>query len=235
MPRYGMVIDLDRCTGCQACAVACKVENNVPFTGPEGTENSLEINWMQVLATSEGEFPNVRTRFMPVLCMHCDKPPCVSVCPTGATYKSDRSGIVAQVYSRCIGCRYCAVACPYTVKFFNWSDPQWPEEMAERLTPDVSIRTKGVIEKCTFCSHRLPRAREKAAAEGREMKEGDYRTACSEICPMRAITFGDLDDPRSRVAQLVDSPRAFRLQEDLGTEPKVYYLREGEWDVPPEG
>jgi Fe-S-cluster-containing dehydrogenase component len=227
MPRYGMVIDLDRCTGCQACAVACKVENNVPFSPPEEAERSLGIAWMQILPTTEGEFPDVRTRFMPVLCMHCDKPPCVSVCPTGATYKSERTGIIAQVYSRCIGCRYCAVACPYTVKFFNWSNPEWPEEMASRLTPDVSVRSKGVVEKCTFCSHRVP--------EKREMRDGDYRTACSEACPMKAITFGDLDDPKSRVAELAKSPRSFRLQEEIGTEPKVYYLREGEWDVPPEG
>jgi molybdopterin-containing oxidoreductase family iron-sulfur binding subunit len=230
-----MVIDLDRCTGCQACAVACKVENNVPFASPEDSERSLGISWMQILPTSEGEFPDVRKRFMPVLCMHCDKPPCVPVCPTGATYKSEETGIVAQIYSRCIGCRYCAVACPFTVKFFNWSDPEWPEEMSARLSPDVSVRAKGVVEKCTFCSHRLPKAREKARAEKRKMRDGDYVTACTEVCPMRAITFGDLDDPDSRVAELKKSPRAFRLQEDIGTEPKVFYLREGEWDVPPEG
>lgn len=235
MPRYGMVIDLDLCTGCQACAVSCKVENNVPFASPSEADRSLGISWMQILPTSEGEYPDVRMSFMPVLCMHCDKPPCVSVCPTGATYKSEKTGIVAQIYARCIGCRYCAVACPYTVKFFNWSDPKWPVEMADRLNPDVSVRSKGVVEKCTFCSHRLTKAREKARAEDRSLRDGDYKTACMEACPMKAIVFGDLDDPKSRVAALAKSPRAFRVQEELGTEPKVYYLREGEWDAPREG
>jgi len=235
MPRYGMVIDLDRCTGCQACVVACKVENNIPFSSPEEAEKGREIAWIQVLSTFEGEFPETRARFMPVLCNHCDNPPCVPVCPTGATYKSEPTGIVAQVYPRCIGCRYCTVACPYTIKFFNWYEPEWPEEMETRLNPDVSVRPKGVVEKCTFCSHRLAKAREKADGEKRDLQEGDYRTACQEVCPARAITFGDLDDPKSRVKALAKGARAFRLHEELGTEPKVYYLREGEWDVPSEG
>ena len=231
MPRYGMVIDLDRCTGCQACAVACKVENNVPFSSPELALEGRKITWMQVLPFYEGEFPNTHTRFMPALCNHCEVPPCVPICPTRATYKSEETGIVGQIYPRCIGCRYCAVACPYTVKFFNWCKPKWPEPMMSGLNPDVSVRTKSVIEKCTFCSHRLAKAHEKVDGEGREMRDGDYRTACQEVCPAKAIKFGDLDDPESRVATLSKSPRAFRFAEDLGTEPKVYYLREGEWDV----
>lgn len=232
MARYGMAIDLDRCTGCQACVVACKVENNVPFSSPAEAERGREVAWIQVLATFEGEFPHVRARFMPVLCMHCDVPPCVPVCPTGATYKSEPTGIIAQIYPQCIGCRYCAVACPYSIKFFNWYEPEWPPEMRTGLSPDVSVRTKGVIEKCTFCSHRLHKAREAARVENREMRDGDYVTACQEVCPTRAITFGDLDDPESRVARLVKSGRAFRLREELGTEPKVYYLREGEPNAP---
>lgn len=235
MARYGMAIDLDRCTGCQACVVACKVENNVPFSSPEEAEKGREIAWIQVLTTYEGEFPDVHARFTPVLCMHCDKPPCVPVCPTGATYKSAPTGIVAQIYPRCIGCRYCAVACPYTIKFFNWSAPVWPSEMQAGLNADVSVRPKGVIEKCTFCSHRLQKVREAAAVEKRELRDGDYRTACQDACPARAITFGDFDDPRSRVASLARSPRAYRMQEELGTEPKVYYLREGEWNARVEG
>jgi Fe-S-cluster-containing dehydrogenase component len=235
MARYGMSIDLDRCTGCQACVVACKVENNVPFSSPEEAAKGREVAWIQIVTTYEGEYPDVRARFMPVLCMHCDVPPCVPVCPTGATYKSEATGIVAQIYPRCIGCRYCAVACPFTIKFFNWLAPEWPAEANARLNPDVSLRPKGVIEKCTFCSHRLQKARDAAAFEKRELRDGDYRTACQEACPTKAITFGDLDNPKSRVAALVRSPRAFRLQEELGTEPKVYYLREGEWNVPPEG
>lgn len=231
MARYGMVIDLDRCTGCQTCVVACKVENNVPFSSPEDAERGREIAWIQVLTTFDGEFPNVRARFMPVLCMHCDVPPCVPVCPTGATYRSEPTGIVAQIYPQCIGCRYCNNACPYTIKFFNWSEPAWPPEMGRGHNPDVSLRPKGVVEKCTFCSHRVHRAREQARAEGRALREEDYTTACQDACPTRAITFGDLDDPQSRVAALARSGRAFRLQEELGTEPKVYYLRERERDA----
>jgi molybdopterin-containing oxidoreductase family iron-sulfur binding subunit len=229
-----MAIDMDRCTGCQACVVACKVENNVPFSSPEEAAKGREIAWIQILPEIEGEFPEVRARYTPVLCMHCDKPPCVPVCPTGATYMSESTGIVGQIYPRCIGCRYCAIACPYTIKFFNWTDPEWPEEMASRLPPDVSVRTRGVIEKCTFCSHRLTKARDQARAEKRDLRDGDYRTACQEACPTKAITFGDLDDPDSQVAARVKSRRAHRLQEELGTEPKVYYLREGVLDVPEE-
>ncbi len=232
MAHYGMVIDLDRCVGCQACVVACKVENNVPISSPEEVATERDIDWIQLVPSYEGEFPEVRSQFMPVPCQHCDDPPCARVCPTGATYKSEETGIVAQIYPRCIGCRYCAVACPYTCKFFNWYEPRWPEEMQHGLSPDVSVRPKGVIEKCTYCSHRLVKAREKAQAENRELEEGDYRTACQEVCPAKAISFGDLEDPDSRVADLVKSPRAFKLQEELGTEPKTHYLREGEWHVP---
>lgn len=232
MAKYGMAIDLDRCVGCQACVVACKVENNVPFSSPEEAANGREIAWIQVVPEIEGEFPDVRARYIPMLCMHCDEPPCVPVCPTGATYLSEETGIVGQVYPRCIGCRFCTVACPYTVKYFNWYAPKWPEEMASRLPPDVSVRPRGVVEKCTFCSHRLLTARENAAVEGRSLADGDYTTACQDACPAEAIVFGDLEDPNSRVAGAAKSRRAYRYLEELGTKPKVFYLREGEWDVP---
>lgn len=226
MARYGMTIDLDRCTGCQACVVACKVENNVPFSSPGEAAKGREIAWIQLLTTYEGEFPDVRTRFMPILCMHCDVPPCVPVCPTGATYRSEPTGIVGQIYPRCIGCRYCTNACPYTIKFFNWFEPEWPASMAHGHNRDVSLRYKGIVEKCTFCDHRLQRAREQVGAEGRPLRDGDYTTACQDACPANAITFGDLDDPHSAVSALAGGRRAFRLQEELGTQPKVYYLRE---------
>jgi molybdopterin-containing oxidoreductase family iron-sulfur binding subunit len=164
---------------------------------------------------------------MPALCNHCEVPPCVPICPTEATYKSEETGIVAQIYPRCIGCRYCAVACPYTVKYFNWFKPKWPEEMKQGLNPEVSVRTKSVIEKCTFCSHRLAKAHERAKEEKRDLRDGDYRTACMEMCPVKAITFGDLDDPESLVASLVKSPRTFRLGEDLGTEPRCITCAKG--------
>jgi len=226
MARWGMIIDLDKCTGCQACVVACKVENNVPFADPEEAAEARTISWMEVVTTIEGEYPNVRARFVPRPCMHCDNPPCTKVCPTGATYKNPE-GLVAQIYPRCIGCRYCTNNCPYTVKYFNWYEPQWPEGMDAYLNPDVSVRPKGVVEKCTFCHHRLQKATESVRAEGRALREEDYVPACVESCPSEAMYFGDLDDVNSTVAALAHGTRAFHLMEELGTLPKVYYLREG--------
>ena len=225
MPRWGMVIDLDRCNGCQACEVACRVENNIPVCGPEAAHENRTISWMKVISEVHGEWPEVRTRFIPRPCMHCDRPPCTAVCPVGAT-SADEEGIVGQVYPRCIGCRYCANACPYTVKSFNWKKPSYPDSAKAMLNPDVSTRPVGVIEKCTFCHHRLQRARDRARAEGRPLREEDYVPACAEACPTGAITFGDLDNPNHRVARLTHDPRAFRLLEELGTKPKVYYLAE---------
>ncbi len=223
-----MVIDLDKCTACQACVVACKAENNIPFSAPAEAAKNRIISWMTVLTVMEGEYPDVRARFIPRPCMHCDNPPCVKVCPVGATYKN-KDGLIGQIYTRCIGCRYCTNNCPYTLKYFNWFKPDWPEEMESYLNPDVSIRSKGVVEKCTFCHHRLQKAREKAREENRPLEAEDYVPACVQTCPTEALYFGDLDDPKSKVAQLARSPRAFRLLEELGTEPKVYYLSEGEW------
>lgn len=225
MPRWGMVIDLNKCTGCGECATACKVENNVPVVGPEASSRGRTMLWMDMITTHEGEYPDVKVRHLPRPCLHCDNPPCIKVCPVRATYKNDE-GIVTQVFPQCIGCRYCMAACPYTVKSFNWYPPEWPETMAAALNPDVSVRPDGVVEKCTFCIHRLQKAREVAAVEQRELREGDYVPACAESCPTHAISFGDLDDSASEVARLARSPRAMRLLEELGTEPKVYYLAE---------
>ena len=225
MPRWGMVIDLDRCTGCQACVIACKQENNVPFVPPEQAKKRRSMAWIHIIQLQD-EHSEGKMRFLPILCQHCDRPPCVPVCPVGATYKN-REGLVAQVYPRCIGCRYCANACPYTIKFFNWYKPKWPKEMELMLNPDVSVRPKGVVEKCTFCHHRLMKAKEKAKTEKRELSPEDYQPACAQACPTGAMVFGDLDDPYSEVAQLSKDPRAFALMEDLGTRPKVIYLRAG--------
>lgn len=222
-----MVIDLDKCTGCGACVAACKQENNVAYVSADEANRGRALSWLNILTDVEGEFPNIRVRHIPLPCMHCDNPPCIKVCPVRATYKAD-NGIVAQIYPRCIGCRYCMAACPYTVKYFNWYAPKWNEEIRKTTNPDVSLRPKGVVEKCTFCHHRLIKATEKALLEGREITEGEYLPACVESCPAKAMTFGDLNDPNSDVSKLARSPRSFRLMEDLGTKPKVYYLSEGE-------
>lgn len=226
--RWAMVIDLKKCTGCGACVLACKAENNVPVISKEESLKGREMFWIRLMPVYEGTFPNVKMRYIPIPCMHCEEPPCIRVCPVGATYFSKETGIVGQIFGRCIGCRYCTVACPYTVRVFNWKNPEFQGDFKRSLNPDVSLRPRGVVEKCTFCSHRLQSAKDRARKEGREIKEGDYVPACVESCPAGAMFFGDLNDPSSTVSRLARDPRAFRLMEDLGTEPKVIYLREGE-------
>ena len=181
--------------------------------------------WMDMLTIYEGEYPRLRVRQIPRPCMHCDHPPCTKVCPVRATYINEE-GIVAQIYPQCIGCRYCMAACPYTVKSFNWYKPAWPPRMAEATNPDVSIRPVGVVEKCTFCIQRLQIAREQAKIEARDLREKDYQPACAEGCPTGAIVFGDLENRTHQVNHLAHNPRATKLLEDLGTEPKVIYLKE---------
>lgn len=229
MPRWGMVIDLDKCTACQACTIACQAENNVPFAGPDETALDRSKHWHDVMVEleEEGEYPNFHVRFIPRPCMHCDDPPCVKVCPVGATYV-DEDGIVRMNYQRCIGCRYCTTACPYTVRYYNWYAPEYQAGYDAYLNPNVPMRPVGVVEKCTFCIHRLEQAKREAAAQGRELTDADVvlLPACCEACPASARYFGDLDDPESTVSRLARSPRAFRFLEDLNTEPKVYYLVE---------
>lgn len=228
MSRWGMVIDLDKCTGCGACVAACKVENNVAVASPELSSENRSMFWMEIFKVVEGEeYPDIRVRYIPKPCFHCDDPPCTRVCPVRATYRAEE-GFVAQIYGRCIGCRYCMAACPYTAKVFNWFAPEWSKERKQCVNPDVSLRPKGVVEKCTFCHHRLQIARERCASEERPIRENDYRIACQDACPAKAIHFGDLDDKAMRVYELSRSPRATRLMEDLGTEPKVFYLSKGE-------
>lgn len=228
MPRWGMAIDLAKCSACQACVVACQSENNVPCASPEEAARGRIISWISLLPELEGEYPRLNMRLMPMTCLHCDKPPCIVVCPVRATGISPE-GTVRQIFARCIGCRYCTTACPYTRRMFNWYRPEFPGELVSALNPDVSVRPKGVVEKCTLCHHRLLKAREEAKAAGHPLLEGDYMPACAEACPSGAITFGDLEDPGSNVAQLARNPRVFRVLEDLGTKPKVFHLAEGEW------
>jgi len=220
-----MAIDLDRCTGCGACMAACHQENNLPAAGPEESSRDRAFHWLRLLPEVSGSGAEVKVRYVPQPCVQCDDPPCVRVCPVHATYLSEE-GIVAQIYSRCIGCRYCMAACPYNAKVFNWYEPEWPGDLKRSTNPDVSLRPKGVVEKCTFCHHRVVKAREETRAAGREMRDGDVTPACAESCPAGAIVFGDLDDPTSRVSEMTRNPRAFRLHADLGTKPKVYYLAE---------
>ncbi len=228
MAKWGMTIDLDRCTACQACVTACQVENNLPPTGPEEADRGRSFTWMEMIPfAGEGEQPKVLERLLPRPCFHCDNPPCVKVCPVGATFLNE-DGIVGQIFSRCIGCRYCTTACPYTARYFNWTEPHWPDPMATSLDPDVSVRPKGVVEKCTLCHHRLQNARDNARAENRPMVPGEYTPACVESCPTKAMIFGDMSDPNSEVSESAHSRRAYKLLEDLGTEPKVIYLREGD-------
>ncbi|HYK87534.1 MAG TPA: 4Fe-4S dicluster domain-containing protein [Acidobacteriota bacterium] len=224
MPRWGMVIDLDKCTGCRACETACAMENNIPIVSDDQLAMGRGITWMKVLTQVSGEFPHNKVTQVPRPCMQCDNPPCAKVCPVKATYTAE-DGIVAQIYPRCIGCRYCANACPYSVKYFNYYEPNWPGDMRRQLNRDVSVRPKGVVEKCTFCHHRLQKAREIARAENRPLAEADFQPACAEICPSKAIIFGDLENQNHRVFELSRGPRASRLLEDLGTEPKVFYLK----------
>ena len=226
-PQWAMVIDLDRCTGCEACVVACRVENNIPTVGPEEAAKGRSINWIRVERYFEGEYPDVKVKFMPVLCQHCEEAPCEPVCPVYATYRTDE-GLNAQVYNRCVGTRYCANNCPYTVRFFNFFDPVWDAPLEKALNPEVTVRTRGVMEKCTFCIQRIHKGEDKAKDEGRAVRDGDVIPACVQTCETKAMYFGNIADPESEVSRLSKSNRATRLLEDLGTKPRVIYLNKGD-------
>jgi len=241
MARWGMVIDLDRCVACQTCSVTCRAENNVPVAGPEDAKLGRAILWNDFLSSPEPSDPGLELGtsqhaqhaetlpgpLIPRACNHCDDTPCIKVCPVQATYRNEE-GIVSQIYDRCIGCRYCTVACPYTARYFNWTAPNFEAPSNQQLSPDMSVRPVGVVEKCVFCIHRIRRSRLEANREGRPLRDGDVEPACVQSCPTGARFFGDLDDQESKVARLAESPRAFRLKEELGTKPKCIYLKEGE-------
>ncbi|MFH1651177.1 MAG: 4Fe-4S dicluster domain-containing protein [Chloroflexota bacterium] len=226
MARWGMVIDLDKCTSCQSCSVACKAENNVPHSTPEEYRRRTAPFWHKVIAVSRGEYPSAGVDLVPMPCMQCDDAPCVTVCPARATYHRE-DGIVVQNFRRCIGCKYCLIACPYGVRNFNYHEPvdepyqrpDPPPDLASRGMWPFPHRIHGVVEKCTFCFHRI----DQGLKEGKKIGV-DVVPACAEACPAHAIAFGDLDDPDSEVAMLLASRESVRLREEMGTSPKVFYL-----------
>ena len=227
--RWGMAVDLDRCTGCEACVIACRAENNIPTVGEEQAQKGRAIHWIRLERYYEGEFPDVRVKFQPVLCQQCDHAPCEPVCPTYASYHTDE-GLNGQVYNRCIGTRYCANACPYTVRFFNFFNPAWDKPLHLQLNPDVSVRQVGIMEKCTFCVQRIKSAEIRAKEEKRELRDGEPAPACVQSCPPKALVFGDLNDPESEVSRMAQSRRGVKLLGELGTQPVVTYLQRNEWN-----
>ena len=228
--HWTMVIDLDRCNGCEACVVACHAENNLPIAGEKGCAQGREYNWIRIERYWEGEYPDIKARFVPMLCQQCDKAPCEFACPVYATYHN-QDGLNVQVYNRCIGTRTCAAYCPYDARIFNWFKNRWPKPLKEQLNPDVSVREMGVMEKCTFCIQRIRGAKDKAKDEGRRVKEGDIQPACVQTCPTGALVFGDLNDPESKVSKLAKNHRSYHILEELGTAPSVIYLKRVEENV----
>ena len=226
--KWGMAVDLDRCTGCEACVVACHSENNIPTVGPEEAARGRAMHWMRIERYWEGEFPDVRLKFRPVFCQHCDDAPCEPVCPTYASYQTDE-GLDGQVYNRCIGTRYCANACSYNVRFFNFFNPEWEKPLNLQLNPDVSVREVGVMEKCTFCVQRITTGKLEAAVNDATVQDGDITPACAQSCGANALIFGNLNDPESAVSRLSRSSRGSKLLEDLGTQPAVTYLQQEDW------
>ena len=225
VPKWEMVIDLDACTGCSGCVVACQAENNLPVVGPDEMRRNRDMYWLRIDRYFVGDAESPDVLFEPMLCSQCENAPCETVCPVAATVHSE-DGLNQQVYNRCVGTRYCANNCPYKVRRFNWFD--YPVATpVERLVlnPNVVVRSRGVMEKCTFCVQRIQATRIAARRDGHEDWRGlGGKTACQESCPAKAITFGDATDPRGEVAARKKSPRAFQVLAELGVRPAVTYL-----------
>jgi molybdopterin-containing oxidoreductase family iron-sulfur binding subunit len=227
-PMWGMVIDLARCTGCSACVTACYAENNIPFVGEDQILRGRELTWMRIERYWEGgeDGDPLEARIVPMLCQQCDNAPCEPVCPVYAAYHT-ADGLNGQVYNRCVGTRYCGNNCPYKVRYFNWfayNQKAFPEPLNLQLNPDVTVRARGVMEKCTFCIQRIRGAQNQARLEDRQLKDGEIVTACAQACPSEAIVFGDMKDGESRLARLKADPRGYHILEDLNTRPAVTYL-----------
>lgn len=221
--HWGMTIDLNACTGCSACVVACYAENNIPVVGKEAVGKGRRMSWIQISRYYDGGSEDLEVSFLPMTCQHCGHAPCEPVCPVYATYHNEE-GLNAMVYNRCVGTRYCANNCSYKVRRFNWHEFSWPTPLDFQLNPDVTRRTAGVMEKCTFCVQRIVEAKDSAKDRGELLKDGDVTPACVQGCPTEALIFGNLNDPESKVSKSQRDDRAYKILDyHLNTQPAMSY------------
>ncbi len=228
--RWGMVVDLDLCTGCGACAVACYAENNIPVVGSREVGRGRELSWIRLEKHVFGDGAEERWRFLPVMCQQCDNAPCETVCPVFASYHTE-DGLNAQIYNRCVGTRYCSNNCPYKVRRFNYFDYDREEPANQQLNPDVTVRSRGVMEKCTFCVQRIREATNRAKVERRPLRDGEIQPACVQTCPTGALSFGDFKQQEWKMSRMARDPRGYRLLDyHANTRPGVVYLRKVDSD-----